>query len=154
MLCYKDHLKDDPYKCFAFFGEVCLRQAKEASLITILSLYTFITLLFLVLVSFSVLCSNFAGNYKTNKKTPISLIGRQHSGVRHSSCAESVSTGMKKATTWDERGVAQKYEPVLSSCEGDFKYAARIKTLAETERLFDELTQEKQQAKIIFIFKL
>ncbi|NWZ50820.1 MPP9 phase, partial [Haliaeetus albicilla] len=61
-------------------------------------------------------------------------------------------TGMKKATAWDERGVAQKYEPVLSSCEGDFKYAARIKTLAETERLFDELTQEKQQAKIIFIF--
>ncbi|KAM9624987.1 M-phase phosphoprotein 9 isoform 2-T5 [Morphnus guianensis] len=71
--------------------------------------------------------------------------GRQHSGVRHSSCAESVSTGMKKATAWDERGVAQKYEPVLSSCEEDFKYAARIKTLAETERLFDELTQEKQQ---------
>ncbi|KAF1578002.1 UNVERIFIED_CONTAM: M-phase phosphoprotein 9, partial [Eudyptes pachyrhynchus] len=72
-------------------------------------------------------------------------------GVRHSSCAESVNTGMKKATAWDERSVAQKHEPVLSPCEGDFKYAARIKTLAETERLFDELTQEKQQAKIIFI---
>ncbi|XP_009472649.1 PREDICTED: LOW QUALITY PROTEIN: M-phase phosphoprotein 9 [Nipponia nippon] len=71
--------------------------------------------------------------------------GRQHSGVRHSSCAESVNTGMKRATAWDERSVAQKYEPVLSPCEGDFKYAARIKTLAETERLFDELTQEKQQ---------
>lgn len=79
------------------------------------------------------------------------LIGRQHSGVRHSSCAESVNTGMKKAAAWDERSIAQKYEPVLSPCEGDFKYAARIKTLAETERLFDELTQEKQQAKIIFI---
>ncbi|NXK04115.1 MPP9 phase, partial [Herpetotheres cachinnans] len=72
-------------------------------------------------------------------------------GVRHSSCAESVNTGMKKTTAWDERSVAQKYEPVLSPCEGDFKYTARIKTLAETERLFDELTQEKQQAKIIFI---
>ncbi|KFP56478.1 M-phase phosphoprotein 9 [Cathartes aura] len=72
-------------------------------------------------------------------------------GVRHSSHAESVNTGMKKATAWDERSVAQKYEPVLSPCEGDFKYTARIKTLAETERLFDELTQEKQQAKIIFI---
>ncbi|KAM7090338.1 M-phase phosphoprotein 9 isoform 1-T3 [Ciconia maguari] len=71
--------------------------------------------------------------------------GRQHSGVGHSSCAESVNTGMRKATAWDERSVAQKYEPVLSPCEGDFKYAARIKTLAETERLFDELTQEKQQ---------
>ncbi|KAM4648941.1 M-phase phosphoprotein 9 isoform 5-T9 [Amazona ochrocephala] len=71
--------------------------------------------------------------------------GRQHSGVRHSSCAESINSGTKKATAWDERSVAQKYEPVLPACEGDFKYAARIRTLAETERLFDELTQEKQQ---------
>uniref|UniRef100_A0A663MG36 M-phase phosphoprotein 9 n=1 Tax=Athene cunicularia TaxID=194338 RepID=A0A663MG36_ATHCN len=66
-------------------------------------------------------------------------------GVRRSSCAESINPGMKKMTAWDERSVAQKYEPVLSPCEGDFKYTARIKTLAETERLFDELTQEKQQ---------
>uniref|UniRef100_A0A8B9I6W0 M-phase phosphoprotein 9 n=1 Tax=Anser brachyrhynchus TaxID=132585 RepID=A0A8B9I6W0_9AVES len=65
--------------------------------------------------------------------------------VIHSSCAESVNIGMKKATAWDERSVAQNYEPLLSPCEGDFKYAPRIKTLAETERLFDELTQEKQQ---------
>ncbi|NXV25633.1 MPP9 phase, partial [Rissa tridactyla] len=72
-------------------------------------------------------------------------------GVRHSSCAESVNTGMKKEAAWDERSMAQKYEPVLPPCEEDFKYATRIKTLAETERLFDELTQEKQQAKIIFI---
>ncbi|NXT50726.1 MPP9 phase, partial [Pluvianellus socialis] len=72
-------------------------------------------------------------------------------GVRRSSCAESVNTGMKKASAWDERSIAQNYEPVPSPCEGDFKYAARIKTLAETEKLFDELTQEKQQAKIIFI---
>uniref|UniRef100_U3J8Z7 M-phase phosphoprotein 9 n=1 Tax=Anas platyrhynchos platyrhynchos TaxID=8840 RepID=U3J8Z7_ANAPP len=71
--------------------------------------------------------------------------GRQHSGVRHSSCAESVNPGVKKATAWDERSVAQNYEPLLSPCEGDFKYAPRMKTLAETERLFDELTQEKQQ---------
>ncbi|KFV43270.1 M-phase phosphoprotein 9 [Tyto alba] len=62
-----------------------------------------------------------------------------------------VNTGMKKMTARDERSIAQKYEPVLSPCEGDFKYTARIKTLAETERLFDELTQEKQQAKIICI---
>ncbi|XP_071619821.1 M-phase phosphoprotein 9 isoform X1 [Heliangelus exortis] len=71
--------------------------------------------------------------------------GRPHSGVRYSSGAESMDSGMKKVTAWDERSTAQKHEPVLSSCEGDFKYAARIKTLAETERLFDELTQEKQQ---------
>ncbi|XP_010195652.2 M-phase phosphoprotein 9 isoform X2 [Colius striatus] len=71
--------------------------------------------------------------------------GRQHSAVRHSPCAESLSPGVKKATAWDDRSVAQNYEPVLSPCEGDFKYTARIKTLAETERLFDELTQEKQQ---------
>lgn len=155
MLCYKDHLKGDPYKCFAFFWEACLRQTNDALLVTILGLYTCkITLLFLLLVSFFVLCNNFTDNYKTTKKTPILLIGRQHSGVRHSPCAEFVNTGMKKATVWDERSIAQKYEPVLSPFEGDFKYTARIKTLAETERLFDELTQEKQQAKIIFILKL
>lgn len=71
--------------------------------------------------------------------------GRQRSGVRHSSCAESVSTGMKKATAWDERSGAQNCEPMLSPREGDFPYTPRIQTLAETERLFDELTQEKQQ---------
>uniref|UniRef100_A0A803Y2J8 M-phase phosphoprotein 9 n=1 Tax=Meleagris gallopavo TaxID=9103 RepID=A0A803Y2J8_MELGA len=65
--------------------------------------------------------------------------------VRHSSCAESVSTRMKKATAWDERSGAQNHEPVLSSCEGDFPSTPRIQTLAETERLFDDLTQEKQQ---------
>ncbi|KFO71462.1 M-phase phosphoprotein 9 [Cuculus canorus] len=64
--------------------------------------------------------------------------------VRHTSCAESVNTGMKRTTAWDERSIAQKYEPVVTPFEGDFKYTARI-SLAETERLFDELTQEKQQ---------
>ncbi|KFR08307.1 M-phase phosphoprotein 9, partial [Opisthocomus hoazin] len=72
-------------------------------------------------------------------------------GVGHSSCAESINTGKKKATVWDEGSIAQKYEPVPSPSEGDFQYAARMKTLTETERLFDELTQEKQQANIIFI---
>ncbi|XP_025970457.2 M-phase phosphoprotein 9 isoform X2 [Dromaius novaehollandiae] len=67
--------------------------------------------------------------------------GRHHSGVRQSSCAESFNNGTKKTTAWDERSVAQK----LSPCERDVKYTARIKTLAETEQLFDELTQEKQQ---------
>ncbi|CAN8192628.1 unnamed protein product [Coccothraustes coccothraustes] len=68
--------------------------------------------------------------------------GRQHSGVRHSSCTESVSNGTKKAA-WEER--SQRQEAVQSPCEEDFKYTARIPTLAETERLFDELTHEKQQ---------
>uniref|UniRef100_A0A8B9Q6F0 M-phase phosphoprotein 9 n=1 Tax=Apteryx owenii TaxID=8824 RepID=A0A8B9Q6F0_APTOW len=62
-------------------------------------------------------------------------------GTIQSSCAESFNNGTTKTTAWDERSVAQK----LSPCERDFKYAARIQTLAETERLFDELTQEKQQ---------
>ncbi|XP_038008319.1 M-phase phosphoprotein 9 isoform X2 [Motacilla alba alba] len=69
--------------------------------------------------------------------------GRQHSGVRHSSCTESVSNGMKKAAAWEER--SQRHEAVQSPCEEDFKCTARIPTLAETERLFDELTHEKQQ---------
>ncbi|XP_014730567.1 PREDICTED: M-phase phosphoprotein 9 isoform X2 [Sturnus vulgaris] len=69
--------------------------------------------------------------------------GRQHSGARHSSCTESVSNGKKKAAAWEER--SQRYEAEQSPCEEDFKYTARITTLAETERLFDELTHEKQQ---------
>nr|XP_030141809.3 M-phase phosphoprotein 9 isoform X2 [Taeniopygia guttata] len=71
------------------------------------------------------------------------LEGRKHSGVRHSSCTESVSNGMKKAAAWEER--SQRREAVQSPCEEDFKYSSRITTLAETERLFDELTHEKQQ---------
>ncbi|XP_064582732.1 M-phase phosphoprotein 9 isoform X3 [Zonotrichia leucophrys gambelii] len=70
--------------------------------------------------------------------------GRQHSGVRQSPCTEPVSNGMKKAAAaWEER--SQRHEAVQSPCEEDFKYTARIPTLAETERLFDELTHEKQQ---------
>lgn len=131
----------------------CSRQVAEALLVPLLSSCTAkTTLLLLWLVSFSVLCNHFPDNYKTNKKTPLLLIGRQHSGVRHSSCTESVSNGMKKAAAWEER--SQRYEAEPSACEEDFKCTARITTLAETERLFDELTHEKQQAKIIFVFKL
>lgn len=131
----------------------CSRQVTEALLVPLLSSCTAkTTLLVLSLVSFSTLCNNFPDNYKTNEKTPVLLIGRQHSGVRHSSCTESVSNGMKKSAAWEER--SQRHEAVQSPCEEDFKYTARITTLAETERLFDELTHEKQQAKIIFVFKL
>lgn len=131
----------------------CSRQVTEALLVPLLGSRTAkTTLLVLSLAAFSVLCNNFPDSYKTNKKAPVLLAGRQHSGVRHSPCAESVSNGMKKAAAWDER--SQRYEAVQSPCEEDFKYTARITTLAETERLFDELTHEKQQAKIIFVFKL
>ncbi|XP_044846140.1 M-phase phosphoprotein 9 isoform X2 [Mauremys mutica] len=84
--------------------------------------------------------------------------GRQHSGkgidscVKHSSCTESLHTGMKKGTVasaWEERNIPHRNEqsipPPVVPYDADFKYTSRIKTLAETERLFDELTQEKQQ---------
>lgn len=129
------------------------RQVTEALLVPLLGSCTAkTTLLVLSLVSFSVLCNNFPDNYKTTEKTPVLLIGRQHSGVRHSSCTEPVSNGMKKSAAWEER--SQRHEAAQSPCEEDFKYTARITTLAETERLFDELTHEKQQAKIIFVFQV
>uniref|UniRef100_A0A8C4Y467 M-phase phosphoprotein 9 n=1 Tax=Gopherus evgoodei TaxID=1825980 RepID=A0A8C4Y467_9SAUR len=84
--------------------------------------------------------------------------GRQHSGkgidscIKHSSCTESLHTGMKKGTVasaWEERNIPHKNEqsipPPVVLYDADSKYTSRIKTLAETERLFDELTQEKQQ---------
>ncbi|XP_067395755.1 M-phase phosphoprotein 9 isoform X2 [Emydura macquarii macquarii] len=83
--------------------------------------------------------------------------GRQLSGkgidscVKRSSCSESLHAGMKKGTAgsnWEERNIPQKNEQSISATapyDTDFKYTSRTKTLAETERLFDELTQEKQQ---------
>uniref|UniRef100_A0A674K189 M-phase phosphoprotein 9 n=1 Tax=Terrapene triunguis TaxID=2587831 RepID=A0A674K189_9SAUR len=84
--------------------------------------------------------------------------GRQHSGkgidscVKHSSCTESLHTGMKKGTVasaWEERNIPHKNEqsipPPVVPYDVDFKYTSGIKTLAEIERHFDELTQEKQQ---------
>ncbi|XP_074868995.1 M-phase phosphoprotein 9 isoform X2 [Carettochelys insculpta] len=84
--------------------------------------------------------------------------GEQHSGkgtdsyVKHSSCTESLHTGMKKGpmgSDWEERTVPHKNEksisPPVAPYDADLKYTSRTKTLAETERLFDELTQEKQQ---------
>uniref|UniRef100_A0A452IMH5 Uncharacterized protein n=1 Tax=Gopherus agassizii TaxID=38772 RepID=A0A452IMH5_9SAUR len=84
--------------------------------------------------------------------------GRQHSGkgidscIKHSSCTESLHTGMKKGTVasaWEERNIPhtneQSIPPPVILYDADSKYTSRIKTLAETERLFDELTQEKQQ---------
>ncbi|KAL7986679.1 hypothetical protein Chor_012962 [Crotalus horridus] len=52
--------------------------------------------------------------------------------------------------SYEEGRSATSSESGLSSAppvpyEPEFKYVSRIRTLAETERLFDELTQEKQQ---------
>uniref|UniRef100_A0A8D0H8T3 M-phase phosphoprotein 9 n=1 Tax=Sphenodon punctatus TaxID=8508 RepID=A0A8D0H8T3_SPHPU len=72
--------------------------------------------------------------------------------AKYSSCADILHGGMKKGTvglTWEEKSQPYTNEQCLPSSaspyEADFKYSSRIKTLAETERLFDELTQEKQQ---------
>ncbi|XP_066465810.1 M-phase phosphoprotein 9 isoform X2 [Tiliqua scincoides] len=51
---------------------------------------------------------------------------------------------------WEEESSRHTNEPCLPSsgpapCEGDFKYVSRFKTLAETEKFFDDLTHEKQQ---------
>lgn len=61
--------------------------------------------------------------------------------------------GAKNGTTgptWEEETSAHTTESRLPSsgpapCEADFKYASRFKTLAETEKFFDDLTHEKQQ---------
>ncbi|XP_065381349.1 M-phase phosphoprotein 9 isoform X4 [Macaca fascicularis] len=71
--------------------------------------------------------------------------------VNHSSCPEPVPNGMKKVsvrTAW-EKNKSVSYEqckPVSVTPQGnDFEYTAKIRTLAETERFFDELTKEKDQ---------
>uniref|UniRef100_I3MRL0 M-phase phosphoprotein 9 n=1 Tax=Ictidomys tridecemlineatus TaxID=43179 RepID=I3MRL0_ICTTR len=69
----------------------------------------------------------------------------------HNSCSESLPNGMKKASVrsaW-EKNKSVNYEqckPVSVTPQGnDFEYTAKIRTLAETERFFDELTKEKDQ---------
>ncbi|XP_063470713.1 M-phase phosphoprotein 9 isoform X7 [Symphalangus syndactylus] len=71
--------------------------------------------------------------------------------VNHSSCPEPVPNGVKKVsvrTAW-EKNKSVSYEQcklVSVTPQGnDFEYTAKIRTLAETERFFDELTKEKDQ---------
>ncbi|XP_062942674.1 M-phase phosphoprotein 9 isoform X2 [Cynocephalus volans] len=71
--------------------------------------------------------------------------------VNHSSCPEPMPNGMKKVSVrpvW-EKNKSVSYEqckPVSVTPQGnDFEYTAKIRTLAETERFFDELTKEKDQ---------
>ncbi|ELW65489.1 M-phase phosphoprotein 9, partial [Tupaia chinensis] len=73
------------------------------------------------------------------------------SHVQHGSRPEPWSPGMKQASVraaWERSGPLsqEQSEPVSVTPRGDgFEYTAKIRTLAETERFFDELTKEKDQ---------
>ncbi|XP_060998029.1 M-phase phosphoprotein 9 isoform X3 [Dama dama] len=71
--------------------------------------------------------------------------------VNHSSSPEPLPNGAKKVSmrpAW-EKNKSVSYEqcqPVSTAPQGNnFEYTAKIRTLAETERFFDELTKEKDQ---------
>ncbi|XP_072581177.1 M-phase phosphoprotein 9 isoform X11 [Vulpes vulpes] len=71
--------------------------------------------------------------------------------VNHSSSPELLPNGVKKVSVrsaW-EKNKSVSYEqckPASVAPHGnDFEYTAKIRTLAETERFFDELTKEKDQ---------
>ncbi|XP_040475935.1 M-phase phosphoprotein 9 isoform X2 [Ursus maritimus] len=71
--------------------------------------------------------------------------------ANHSSSPELLPNGVKKVSVrsaW-EKNKSVSYEqckPALVAPHGnDFEYTAKIRTLAETERFFDELTKEKDQ---------
>lgn len=75
------------------------------------------------------------------------------SHIHHSSCPDPSPSGVKKAPVpaareeWESAG-RQPCQPVPVTAQGaDFEYTAKIRTLAETERFFDELTKEKDQVK-------
>ncbi|KAK2507616.1 hypothetical protein MC885_007158, partial [Smutsia gigantea] len=71
--------------------------------------------------------------------------------VNHSSSPELLPNGVKNVSVrpaW-EKNKSVSYEqckPTSVAAHGnDFEYTAKIRTLAETERFFDELTKEKDQ---------
>uniref|UniRef100_A0A8D1A8N9 M-phase phosphoprotein 9 n=1 Tax=Sus scrofa TaxID=9823 RepID=A0A8D1A8N9_PIG len=71
--------------------------------------------------------------------------------VDHSSSPEPLPNGVKKVSVrpaW-EKSKPLSHEPGQSTSAtsqgNDFEYTAKIRTLAETERFFDELTKEKDQ---------
>ncbi|XP_069413805.1 M-phase phosphoprotein 9 isoform X8 [Ovis canadensis] len=71
--------------------------------------------------------------------------------VNHSSSPELLPNGAKKVSVrpaW-EKNKSVSYEqcqPLSTAPQGNnFEYTAKIRTLAETERFFDELTKEKDQ---------
>ncbi|XP_051017422.1 M-phase phosphoprotein 9 isoform X1 [Acomys russatus] len=71
--------------------------------------------------------------------------------VNQSSCPEPLPNGVKRASArqaWEKsKSVSlEQCKPVSAAPQGnDFEYTAKIRTLAETERFFDELTKEKDQ---------
>ncbi|XP_044529124.1 M-phase phosphoprotein 9 [Gracilinanus agilis] len=69
---------------------------------------------------------------------------------KHSSCSsdQSLPNGIKKISSLEKNKSA--YEPcktksTATSLDNDFEYLANVRTLGETEQLFDDLTKEKQQ---------
>ncbi|XP_052611396.1 M-phase phosphoprotein 9 isoform X4 [Peromyscus californicus insignis] len=73
------------------------------------------------------------------------------SPVNQSSCPESLPNGVRKVSVrqaWEKSKSAslEQCKPVSAAPQSnDFEYTAKIRTLAETERFFDELTKEKDQ---------
>ncbi|XP_065760054.1 M-phase phosphoprotein 9 isoform X2 [Muntiacus reevesi] len=71
--------------------------------------------------------------------------------VNHSSSPEPLPNGAKKVSVrpaWEKnKSVSfEQCQPVSTAPQGNnFEYTAKIRTLAETERFFDELTKEKDQ---------
>ncbi|XP_006894758.1 PREDICTED: M-phase phosphoprotein 9 [Elephantulus edwardii] len=71
--------------------------------------------------------------------------------VHQSSCPESSPNGVKQVPTrlaWEESGplASEPSAPAPGQPQASsFEYTAKIRTLAETERFFDELTKEKDQ---------
>ncbi|XP_068937640.1 M-phase phosphoprotein 9 isoform X2 [Petaurus breviceps papuanus] len=68
--------------------------------------------------------------------------------VKHSSCTseQSMPNGMKKISL--SLSLEKNKSPPKSAAacsEDDFEYLANVRTLSETEQLFDDLTKEKQQ---------
>uniref|UniRef100_A0A8C6XNY0 M-phase phosphoprotein 9 n=1 Tax=Naja naja TaxID=35670 RepID=A0A8C6XNY0_NAJNA len=79
--------------------------------------------------------------------------GKFHTGSKSSSYPQPLRSRPSRESAREgyEEGRSTNTSETSSSSaaaapyEPEFKYVSRIKTLAETERLFDELTQEKQQ---------
>ncbi|XP_059105577.1 M-phase phosphoprotein 9 isoform X3 [Peromyscus eremicus] len=73
------------------------------------------------------------------------------SPVNQSSCPEPWPNGVRKVSgrqAWEKSKSAslEQCKPLSAAPQSnDFEYTARIRTLAETERFFDELTKEKDQ---------
>uniref|UniRef100_A0A8C8U084 M-phase phosphoprotein 9 n=1 Tax=Peromyscus maniculatus bairdii TaxID=230844 RepID=A0A8C8U084_PERMB len=73
------------------------------------------------------------------------------SPVTHNSCPESLPNGVRKVPVrqaWEKSKSAslEQCKPGSAAPQSnDFEYTAKIRTLAETERFFDELTKEKDQ---------